>query len=99
MIQKIDRAFRLEYLQSIFLTNDNFSDDMFIGNMNTMVYQSHSDMVNYVQNNREFMNDLFDLVRNEDTLDENKKDAIKFIIQLCNLTKQMQSSARVNLLR
>ncbi|KAI8885277.1 DUF625-domain-containing protein [Backusella circina FSU 941] len=99
MIQKIDRAFRLEYLQSIFLTNDNFSDDMFIGSMNTMVYQSYSDIVNYVQNHRQFMNDLFDLVRSEDTSAENRKDAIKFIIQLCNLTKQMQSSARVNLLR
>lgn len=96
--RKIDQTFRLEYLQGIFLHSES-SDEGLMGVINNMIYQNHLEIINYIQNNDLLLAELFSTFKDPDTTVERRNDAIRFVHQLCNLTKPMQNSARVNMFR
>ncbi|KAF1799349.1 component of IIS longevity pathway SMK-1-domain-containing protein [Mucor lusitanicus] len=96
--RKIDQTFRLEYLQGI-LQSGGDADEGLLGVLNNMIFQNHADIVNHIQNNHIFLGELFQIVRNKDTTEEKRNETIRFVHQLCALTKQMQNSVRVSLYR
>lgn len=96
--RKIDQTFRLEYLQGIFLHSES-SDEGLMGVINNMIYQNHLEIINYIQNNDLLLAEIFSTFKDPDTAVERRTDAIRFVHQLCNLTKPMQNSARVNMFR
>lgn len=95
--KKVDQTFRLEYLLSI-LRNEE-SDDVFIGMLNNMIFQNHVEIVTHVQNNHEVLNELMKLIKDNTITEKKRLDTIKFVHQIYSLTKQMQNSVRLNLLR
>ncbi|GAN11169.1 suppressor of Mek1 [Mucor ambiguus] len=96
--RKIDQTFRLEYLQGI-LQSGGDADEGLLGVLNNMIFQNHAEIVNHIQNNHIFLGELFQIVRNKDTAEEKRNETIRFVHQLCALTKQMQNSVRVSLYR
>ncbi|KAL9555421.1 hypothetical protein MBANPS3_002361 [Mucor bainieri] len=96
--RKIDQTFRLEYLQGI-LQSGGDADEGLLGVLNNMIFQNHAEIVNHIQNNHIFLGELFQIVRNNDTTEEKRNETIRFVHQLCALTKQMQNSVRVSLYR
>lgn len=96
--RKIDQTFRLEYLQGIFLHSES-SDEGLMGVINNMIYQNHIEIINHIQNNHFLLAELFNVFKDQETTVERKDNIIRFIHQLCNLTKPMQNSARVNTFR
>jgi protein phosphatase-4 regulatory subunit 3 len=96
--RKIDQTFRLEYLQGIFLHGEG-SDEGLMGVINNMIYQNHLEIVNHIQNNHFLLAELFNIFKDPATTAEKKDDIIRFVQQLCNLTKPMQNSSRVNTFR
>jgi protein phosphatase-4 regulatory subunit 3 len=93
--RRIDHTFRLEYLQAILLNTE--SDEGLMGVMNNLIFQYHVEIVNYFQNNHVLLTELFDQIKTATT--ESRHGIIRFVHQLCQLTKQMQNSARVSLFR
>ncbi|EPB86441.1 hypothetical protein HMPREF1544_06803 [Mucor circinelloides 1006PhL] len=96
--RKIDQTFRLEYLQGI-LQSGGDADEGLLGVLNNMIFQNHAEIVNHIQNSHIFLGELFQIVRNKDTTEEKRNETIRFVHQLCALTKQMQNSVRVSLYR
>jgi protein phosphatase-4 regulatory subunit 3 len=96
--RKIDQTFRLEYLQGI-LQSGGDTDEGLLGVLNNMIFQNHAEIVNHIQNNHIFLGELFQIVRSQDTTEEKRNETIRFVHQLCGLTKQMQNSVRVSLYR
>ncbi|CAO3651053.1 unnamed protein product [Mucor fragilis] len=96
--RKIDQTFRLEYLQGI-LQSGGDADEGLLGVLNNMIFQNHAEIVNHIQNNHIFLGELFQIVRNKNTTEEKRNETIRFVHQLCALTKQMQNSVRVSLYR
>lgn len=97
IMRKIDQAFRLEYLQAVLLNTE--SDEGLMGVVNNLIFQSHVEIINYFQNNHILLTEVFDQIRNETTTTESRRGIIRFVHQLCQLTKQMQNSVRVSLFR
>lgn len=106
--RKIDQTFRLEYLQGIFLHNEGEeriegirgnSDEGLMGVINNMIYQNHLEIVNHVQNSHFLLAELFTIFKDPEASTERRDDIIRFVHQLCHLTKPMQNSARVNTFR
>lgn len=96
--RKINLSFRLEYLQSIFLQSESSVEGL-MGVISNMLYQTHLDIINYIQNNHFLLAELFNVFKDPETPTEKKDDIIRFFHQLCNLTKTMQTSVRVNTFR
>ncbi|KAI7896594.1 component of IIS longevity pathway SMK-1-domain-containing protein [Mucor mucedo] len=96
--RKIKLSFRLEYLQSILLHSETSVEGL-MGVISNMLYQIHLDIVNYIQNNHLLLSELFSVFKDPETPAEKRDDIIRFFHQLCNLTKTMQTSVRVNTFR
>ncbi|KAI8643853.1 component of IIS longevity pathway SMK-1-domain-containing protein [Parasitella parasitica] len=96
--RKIDQTFRLEYLQGI-LQSGGDADEGLLGVLNNMIFQNHAELVNYIQNNHSFLSEIFQIIRDKDTTEAKRNETIRFVHQLCALTKQMQNSVRVSLYR
>jgi protein phosphatase-4 regulatory subunit 3 len=95
--RKIDQAFRLEYLQAVLLNTE--SDEGLMGVMNNLIFHIHTDIISYFQSNHVLLTELFDQIKSQNTTIESRQGIIRFIHQLCQLSKQMPNSARVNLFR
>ncbi|CEP14003.1 hypothetical protein [Parasitella parasitica] len=96
--RKIDQTFRLEYLQGI-LQSGGDADEGLLGVLNNMIFQNHAEIVNYIQNNHSFLSEIFQITRDKCTTEAKRNEIIRFVHQLCALTKQMQNSVRVSLYR
>jgi len=93
--RKIHQTYRLQYLKDVVLAR--ILDDPTFSVLNSLIFFNQVDIVQHLQNNSSFLNDLFGIFADPNEPQLRKKEAVLFIQQCCAIAKNLQPPARTNL--
>ncbi|KAK0718285.1 component of IIS longevity pathway SMK-1-domain-containing protein [Lasiosphaeria miniovina] len=93
--RKIHQTYRLQYLKDVVLAR--ILDDPTFSVLNSLIFFNQVDIVQHLQNNSGFLNDLFSIFADPSEEQLRKKEAVLFIQQCCAIAKNLQPPARQNL--
>ncbi|KAG2209143.1 hypothetical protein INT45_004552, partial [Circinella minor] len=94
---KIQQTLRLKYLKDVILGDT--IDDSLVSILHSLIFFNNIDIINYFESNHDYLDELFEIFRDNDASNEKKKEASKFVIQLCIMARAVQTSARAGLAR
>ncbi|TPX33217.1 hypothetical protein SmJEL517_g03825 [Synchytrium microbalum] len=89
---KITLVYRVQFLKDVALAR--LLDDSTFSTMNSLIFFNHVDIVNYFQSERDYLNQLFEMLSNEDVSMEKKKDVILLLHELTSIAKTLQVASR-----
>ncbi|KAL1931324.1 hypothetical protein VTP01DRAFT_10461 [Rhizomucor pusillus] len=96
-LSKIHHTLRLRFFRDVILSD--VRDENFAATMNSLIYFSNMDIIGSIQENRKFCSELFSIITKEDATKEMKDEALKFVMQLCQMANIVQVSTRLNMYR
>ncbi|KAK5127879.1 hypothetical protein LTR85_004996 [Meristemomyces frigidus] len=91
--RKIHLTYRLLYLKDVVLAR--ILDDPTFSVLNSLIFFHQVDIVNHLQQNAEFLKELFGIFEGDDA--PRKKDAVLFIQNCCAVSKNIQAQSRAQL--
>ncbi|KAK3339382.1 component of IIS longevity pathway SMK-1-domain-containing protein [Neurospora tetraspora] len=93
--RKIQQTFRLLYLKDVVLAR--ILDDPTFSVLNSLIFFNQVDIINHIQTNGGFLNDLFSIFADPSAQHLRKKQAVTFLHDCCAIAKNLQPPARQNL--
>ncbi|WEW56424.1 Platinum sensitivity protein [Emydomyces testavorans] len=93
--RKIRHTWRLQYLKDVVLAR--ILDDPTFSVLNSLIFFNQVDIVQHLQTNTPFLNELFALFNPRNVDNKRKEDAVQFIHQCASITKNLQATARGSL--
>lgn len=93
--RKIHQTYRLQYLKDVVLAR--ILDDPTFSVLNSLIFFNQVDIVQHLQSNAAFLNDLFGIFTATQPDHKRKKEAVLFIQQCCGIAKTIQPPARQTL--
>jgi protein phosphatase-4 regulatory subunit 3 len=93
LTNKIHQTFRIQYLKDVVLPR--VLDDPTFATLNSIIFFNNVEIVGQIQNDTKFLAEVFRKVRSTETTEEQFKDLIIFIQELCNLAKALKVSNRI----
>ncbi|ORZ17865.1 component of IIS longevity pathway SMK-1-domain-containing protein [Absidia repens] len=96
-LSKMRQTFRLQYLKDVILAK--YLDETLTSMLQSLILFNHIDIIGHIQYNSKFLTDLFDILKRSDVDSIQKTKAVQFVLQLCSISKSLQSGARVLLFR
>ncbi|KAL2395173.1 Serine/threonine-protein phosphatase 4 regulatory subunit 3 [Exophiala dermatitidis] len=94
--RKIRQTWRLQYLKDVVLAR--ILDDPTFGVLNSLIFFNQVDIVQHLQNNTAFLQELFAIFSPDNTDSKRKEQAVQFLQQCTAVAKTLQMQARANLL-
>jgi protein phosphatase-4 regulatory subunit 3 len=94
--RKIRQTWRLQYLKDVVLAR--ILDDPTFGVLNSLIFFNQVDIVQHLQNNTQFLKELFAIFSLENTDVKRKEQAVHFLQQCAAIAKTLQMQSRANLL-
>lgn len=93
--RKIHQTYRLQYLKDVVLAR--ILDDPTFSVLNSLIFFNQVDILQHLQCNGAFLNDLFGIFTAPHPDHMRKKEAVLFIQQCCGIAKTIQPPARQTL--
>ncbi|KAF4450914.1 hypothetical protein F53441_6053, partial [Fusarium austroafricanum] len=93
--RKIHQTYRLQYLKDVVLAR--ILDDPTFSVLNSLIFFNQVDIVQHLQANAAFLNELFGIFSPANSDQKRKKEAVLFIQQCCAIAKNIQPPARQTL--
>ncbi|KAH7319926.1 component of IIS longevity pathway SMK-1-domain-containing protein [Stachybotrys elegans] len=93
--RKIHQTYRLQYLKDVVLAR--ILDDPTFSVLNSLIFFNQVDIVQHLQSNAAFLNDLFSIFSPSFRDHKKRKEAVLFIQQCCGIAKNIQPPARQSL--
>ncbi|PTD04486.1 hypothetical protein FCULG_00001656 [Fusarium culmorum] len=93
--RKIHQTYRLQYLKDVVLAR--ILDDPTFSVLNSLIFFNQVDIVQHLQANAAFLNELFGIFSLSNNDQKRKKEAVLFIQQCCAIAKNIQPPARQTL--
>lgn len=93
--RKIHWTYRLQYLKDVVLAR--ILDDPTFSVLNSLIFFHQVEIVQHLQQNTDFLKELFSIFELEETDQQRKKDAVLFIRQCCAVAKNLQGPGRAQL--
>ncbi|PGG98601.1 hypothetical protein AJ80_09510 [Polytolypa hystricis UAMH7299] len=95
ILRKIRHTWRLQYLKDVVLAR--ILDDPTFSVLNSLIFFNQVDIVQHLQDNGPFLNELFSVFSPKNTDIKRKEDAVQFLHQCAAIAKNLQTPARANL--
>lgn len=93
--RKIHWTYRLQYLKDVVLAR--ILDDPTFSVLNSLIFFHQVEIVQHLQQNADFLRELFSILSSHQTDPGRKKDAVLFIQQCCSIAKNLQAPGRAQL--
>jgi protein phosphatase-4 regulatory subunit 3 len=93
--RKIHQTYRLQYLKDVVLAR--ILDDPTFSVLNSLIFFNQVDIVQHLQANAAFLNDLFSIFSASSPDEKRRKEAVLFLQQCCSIAKNIQPPARQTL--
>lgn len=90
--KKIHRTYRLQYLKDVALAR--ILDDPSFSLFNSMIYFNHIEILQHISTTPTFLQNLFGVINSRERPLSDRKDAIAFIQQCCQIAKTLQAPLR-----
>ncbi len=91
IVSKIKQIHRAVFIKDVALAR-NLEDSTFAA-LTQFIYSFQSEIIIYIQNNESYSEQLFSLIYNPKSTDQ-QKDAIDFFVELTNLAKPFTKETR-----
>lgn len=95
ILRKIHQTYRLQYLKDVVLAR--ILDDNTFSVLNSLIFFNQVDIVQHLQANANFLNELFSIFKPGQQDARRKKEAVLFIQQCTAIAKNLQPPARQTL--
>lgn len=95
ILRKIRLTWRLQYLKDVVLAR--ILDDPTFSVLNSLIFFNQVDIVQHLQSNTPFLNELFAVFNPKNIDNKRKEDAVQFLHQCAAIAKNLQAPARANL--
>ncbi|OJD18761.1 hypothetical protein AJ78_01232 [Emergomyces pasteurianus Ep9510] len=95
ILRKIRHTWRLQYLKDVILAR--ILDDPTFSVLNSLIFFNQVDIVQHLQSNTPFLNELFAVFNPKNIDNKRKEDAVQFLHQCAAIAKNLQAPARANL--
>ncbi|KAK2734640.1 Platinum sensitivity protein [Onygenales sp. PD_40] len=95
ILRKIRHTWRLQYLKDVVLAR--ILDDPTFSVLNSLIFFNQVDIVQHLQSNTPFLNELFAVFNPKNVDNKRKEDAVQFLHQCAAIAKNLQAPARANL--
>ncbi|OJD21589.1 hypothetical protein ACJ73_07071 [Blastomyces percursus] len=95
ILRKIKHTWRLQYLKDVVLAR--ILDDPTFSVLNSLIFFNQVDIVQHLQSNTPFLNELFAVFNPKNIDNKRKEDAVQFLHQCTAIAKNLQAPARANL--
>ncbi|KAI1498919.1 component of IIS longevity pathway SMK-1-domain-containing protein [Biscogniauxia marginata] len=95
ILRKIHQTYRLQYLKDVVLAR--ILDDNTFSVLNSLIFFNQVDIVQHLQANATFLNELFNIFKPGQQDPRRKKEGVLFIQQCCAIAKNLQPPARQTL--
>ncbi|KAI9350073.1 component of IIS longevity pathway SMK-1-domain-containing protein, partial [Zopfochytrium polystomum] len=92
IVARIQRVYRLQFLKDVALAR--LLDDQTFSSLNSLIFFNQVEIVNYFQQNQQYLAELFGMLNSESESDDKKRDVIGFFLELCSVVKNMQVGTR-----
>jgi len=89
---RIHQNFRVSYLRDVILAK--YLDDHTFASLNSLIFFNNVEIVNRLQQDNDFLDQLFSRIFAEDVPVENLRDLVSFVQELCSLAKNLQMMSR-----
>lgn len=93
IVSKINATFRLIYLKDVMLVS--FMDEAMLAMLNSLLFFYQNDIVHYCMHS----DNVWEQIRRVFYQDRRTSDVLLFLQQLCNMSRQLQLTSRVSLMR
>lgn len=93
--KKIHATWRLTYLKDVVLAR--MLDDPTFGVLNSLIFFNQVDIIQHLQSNHVYLDELFGIIDSPSTDLKRKKDAVGFIQSCCAIAKSLQAPPRATL--
>lgn len=93
--RKIHQTYRLQYLKDVVLAR--ILDDPTFSVLNSLIFFNQVDIVQHLQANAQYLNDLFSIFSSPEQDQKKMKEAVLLIQQFCAIAKNLQPPARQTL--
>ncbi|ORX45214.1 DUF625-domain-containing protein, partial [Piromyces finnis] len=85
---KIHQTYRAQYLKDVVLART--IDDPNYSSLNSIIFFNYVAIVNFIQTDKQFLKNLFDILNDKTNLIDKRKQVIMFLHELCSVTKGLQ---------
>ncbi|KAJ3296307.1 Platinum sensitivity protein [Borealophlyctis nickersoniae] len=92
IVAKIVQTYRIQFLKDVVLAR--LLDDGTFSTLNSLAFFNFMDIVGYIQQDHEFLKELFHILSADEFSAEKKKDVIMFLHELCTIAKTLQTMNR-----
>eukprot|EP00249_Psilotum_nudum_P024110 c29096_g2_i3 orf=615-3137(+) len=95
ILSKIHQTYRIGYIKDVILPR--VLDDQTFGTINAMILANNVAVISALQDDTNFIRDLFARLRSPSLSEQTKKDLVRFIQEFCTLSKSLQLANRIHL--
>eukprot|EP01027_Heterolobosea_sp_BB2_P017505 GEZU01024778.1.p1 GENE.GEZU01024778.1~~GEZU01024778.1.p1 ORF type:complete len:731 (+),score=182.80 GEZU01024778.1:1078-3270(+) len=88
LVNKIHQNFKIQYLKDTVLPRS--LDDQSFSTLNTIIFYNNVEIVQAIQQDEEFLNEVFTLLHSQDTPTPKRRDLMMFLQELNSLAKNLQ---------
>ncbi|KAL6611759.1 DUF625-domain-containing protein [Neocallimastix sp. 'constans'] len=85
---KIHQTYRAQYLKDVVLART--IDDPNYSSLNSIIFFNYVAIVNFIQTDKQFLKNLFDILNDKTNSIDQRKQVIMFLHELCSVTKGLQ---------
>ncbi|XP_065661891.1 serine/threonine-protein phosphatase 4 regulatory subunit 3B isoform X2 [Hydra vulgaris] len=98
LLTKIHTTFRVQYIKDILVPAPSLFDEN-MSTMNSYLFFNKIDIVNIIQEDPHFLDELFAKLKDDESFDEKRREVVLLLKELCNLSQSMQLENRDSFLQ
>uniref|UniRef100_A0A914UMK5 Serine/threonine-protein phosphatase 4 regulatory subunit 3-like central domain-containing protein n=1 Tax=Plectus sambesii TaxID=2011161 RepID=A0A914UMK5_9BILA len=89
---KIHQTYRVQYIQDVILPAPSIFEENMLSSLNSFIFFNRVEIVAMIQDDDQFLNDLFVQLRAKDTGVERRRDLTLFLKEFCTFAQTLQPS-------
>lgn len=96
LINKIHQTYRVQYIQDVVLPAPSVIEENMLSTLSQFIFLNKVDIVNLVQEDEQFLTQLFTLIPDEKIDEERRRDLVSFLKEFCLFSQTLQPQNREN---
>ncbi|XP_067007225.2 serine/threonine-protein phosphatase 4 regulatory subunit 3-like [Anabrus simplex] len=89
LLAKIHQTFRAKYIQDVILPTPSLFEENMLPTLSSFIYFNKLAIVNLIQEDEKFLNELFMLLTDESTDNGKRRNLILFVKEFCNFSQNL----------
>lgn len=94
LLAKIHQTYRVQYIQDIVLPAPSMFEDAMLNSLSSFIFFNKCEICTLIQEDDKYLDDLFALLSDINTLLDKRRDAVLFLKEFCSYAQLLQPHAK-----